>query len=94
MGSATFQKQEAVARAVSRENPELYWAIQRWNPFTKEMLGKLEETSASWSHWIESGRAAAFQEAMAEARRYFEEGERGRRKDSGSQQVRLKSAAK
>ncbi len=70
-GSATFQRQEQAARAVCSENPELYWAIQRLNPFTEKVIRELREALASWSGWIQSDHSEAFQEAMAEARRFF-----------------------
>lgn len=42
VASSTFRKQVAVSREVAAENPDLYYEIQAFNPYTEDALNRLE----------------------------------------------------
>jgi chorismate mutase/prephenate dehydrogenase len=74
IGSTTYAAQVATTRAVAGENPELYYGIQKLNPFTAEVHGRTAAALADWSNWIGRGDAAAFAAAMSEVRAWLGRG--------------------
>lgn len=72
IGSTTFRAQLATTASVLHEDPDLYFAIQRLNPFSAEVYGELRQALADWTGWVGQGDRAAFSAAMAEARAWLD----------------------
>lgn len=72
LGGPTFQKQLAVAREVASENKDLYFEIQRLNPFTQEVLAHLRRSLDEFEQAVSAREA--FRAYMGEAERFFEGG--------------------
>lgn len=68
VGSTTFHAQLATTASVLQEDPELYFAIQRLNPFTAEVYEGLARALGEWRGWVDEGNDAAFVAAMEKAR--------------------------
>ncbi len=72
VGSTTFHSQMVTTATVIRENPELYYAIQRLNPFSRELHETLRAELETILSWIEHDDHAAFVEMMDAGRRWME----------------------
>ncbi len=72
VGSTTFHSQMVTTATVIRENPELYYAIQRLNPFSRELHQTLRRELETILSWIEHDDHAAFVEMMDAGRRWME----------------------
>lgn len=66
VGSTTFHSQFATTESVVRENPLLYYEIQRSNRFSERLYRELERAAADWIGWVEKGEPAPFAAAMQE----------------------------
>ncbi|MEO8196212.1 MAG: prephenate dehydrogenase/arogenate dehydrogenase family protein [Thermoanaerobaculia bacterium] len=64
VGSTTFHSQFATTESVVRENPQLYYEIQRSNRFSQRVYRELERAAADWVGWVEKGEPERFAEAM------------------------------
>jgi len=70
VASTTFHSQMATTATVIRENPELYYTIQRHNPYTPELYAALKRGCEELTAWILSGDREAFTASMLEGRRW------------------------
>ena len=68
VGSTTFHAQLGTTASVLQEDPELYFAIQRLNPFTGEVYAGLVRALEEWTEWVRAGDRQAFVAAMEKAR--------------------------
>ena len=48
-----------------RENPQLYYEIQRSNRFSERVYREVERVAADWIEWVEKGEPARFADAMS-----------------------------
>lgn len=64
VGSTTFHSQFATTESVVRENPLLYYEIQRSNRFSERLYRELERAAADWIGWVEQGEPERFADAM------------------------------
>ena len=72
MSSTTFDAQLKVATLVARDNPYLYFDIQRLNDFGTASLQALRAATERIERLVQSGDEAGFVELMAAGRRYLE----------------------
>ena len=77
VGSTTFRSQFVTTASVARDNPELYYTIQKANRFSEKVYRELEATAADWIGWVERGDSAAFVDGMAALHDWLDEAERG-----------------
>lgn len=73
IASTTFLSQMVTANSVIYENPYLYYAIQRLNPFKDELYASLQEAVAAISNIVLQGREEEFINILDKARLYLEE---------------------
>lgn len=66
VGSTTFHSQFATTESVVRENPLLYYEIQKSNRFSERVYRELERAAGEWIGWVEKGEPASFSGAMQE----------------------------
>jgi len=71
IGSTTWAAQLATARSVVGESSELYFDIQRLNPFTPQVHERAAAVLDEWAHWVARGDLEAFAGAMSEARSWL-----------------------
>ncbi|MEO8277523.1 MAG: prephenate dehydrogenase/arogenate dehydrogenase family protein [Thermoanaerobaculia bacterium] len=64
VGSTTFQSQWRTTESVVRENPQLYFEIQRSNRFSERLYREVERAASEWIGWVERGEPASFADAM------------------------------
>lgn len=64
VGSTTFHSQFATTESVVRENPLLYYEIQRSNRFSERVYREVEHVAAEWIGWVENGEPARFADGM------------------------------
>lgn len=67
IGSTTYAAQLATTRSVVGESPELYFDIQRLNPFTPEVHDQAAAALGEWARCVASGDRDGFATAMSEA---------------------------
>jgi len=72
VGSTTFHGQMATTATVVRNDPEMYFDIQRLNPDTPQVHAAFARALADWTRAVESGDGAAFATAMVAARGWAE----------------------
>jgi len=77
VGSTTFHSQMATTGTVIREDPELYYAIQRLNPFSTDLLSAFQRELATVADWIRNDDRAAFVAMMRAARRWMADDDAG-----------------
>jgi chorismate mutase/prephenate dehydrogenase len=77
VGSTTFHSQMVTTATVIRENPELYFAIQRLNPLARELYETMRRELESVTTWVLEGRSAPFEEMMQASREWMEGGAKG-----------------
>jgi chorismate mutase/prephenate dehydrogenase len=70
VASTTFLSQMATTITVIRENPELYYAIQRNNPYTPELYAALKQACGDVTEWVLAGDQEAFVKSMQECKRW------------------------
>lgn len=71
-GSTTFHSQMATTRTVVNDNPELYYAIQRLNPFTPRLYEAVRGELDALMETVAAGDAARFVELMRSGREWME----------------------
>lgn len=71
VASTTFRKQMETSKDVAFENPELYFDIQRENPFSKRALSALTDAVKEIYEFVERGEKESFIRLMEEGRKYF-----------------------
>lgn len=72
VGSTTFHSQMVTTATVVRDNPELYYAIQKLNPFTPEMYAALRTEMDILLGSVTAGDEAGFEESMRACRAWME----------------------
>ncbi|GMU64928.1 MAG: hypothetical protein AMXMBFR36_12020 [Acidobacteriota bacterium] len=72
IGSTTYAAQLATTRSVAGESPDLYYGIQRLNPFTPEVHGRTAAALEEWTRWVARGDEAGFSAAMSAARSWLD----------------------
>lgn len=72
IGSTTFSSQMHTTSTVIRENPDLYYAIQHFNPFTPKLLDSLKNSLETTSESIHGDSPATFSQIMKDARAWVE----------------------
>lgn len=72
VGSTTFHSQFATTESVVRENPLLYYEIQKANRFSERVYRELERVAADWVGWVEKGEPGPFAEAMRQLNRWLD----------------------
>ena len=73
LSSTTFDRQLAVATPVARENPRLYFEIQRLNEFGVEALDRLAEAVGAVREAVRQGDETAFVSLMEKGRKWLGE---------------------
>ncbi len=73
VGSTTFHSQMETTATVIRENPDLYYAIQRINPFSAELREAVSRELAELSDWISNDQRQDFVRMMHAARQWMNE---------------------
>jgi chorismate mutase/prephenate dehydrogenase len=71
VGSTTFHSQMKTTSTVIQENPDLYYSIQRVNPFSQELCEALRRGIDEVSGWIGDGDRDAFVEMMQSGRKWM-----------------------
>lgn len=71
IGSTTFHSQMSTTATVIREDPNLYYAIQRLNPYSAELREAFLKELTEISNWIRDDDGAAFREMMQAGRRWM-----------------------
>jgi len=71
VASTTFRRQTDTAQSVLRENPRLYYSIQRLNPNQKRLYADLEKTVRHVTDVIVSGRESEFIRLMKSGRAWL-----------------------
>ncbi len=72
VGSTTFHSQMTTTATVIQENPDLYYAIQRLNPFTPEVHARLREDLEALTAAVQGDDRRAFAAIMDAGRRWVE----------------------
>jgi chorismate mutase/prephenate dehydrogenase len=73
IASTTFLSQMVTAQSVIHENPYLYYAIQRLNPFKDNLYRTLQEEVEAISRIVLEGREEDFIEILEQAREWLEQ---------------------
>jgi chorismate mutase/prephenate dehydrogenase len=71
VGSTTFHSQMATASTVIQENPELYYAIQRLNPFSQELCESFQREFETIVGWVRNADRQAFGNMMQMGRQWM-----------------------
>jgi len=71
VASTTFRRQTDTAQSVLRENPRLYYSIQRLNPDQKRLYADLQKTVRRVTEIIISGRESEFIRLMKSGRAWL-----------------------
>jgi chorismate mutase/prephenate dehydrogenase len=71
VGSTTFQSQMVTTETVIRENPDLYYAIQKLNPFSAELRESFRCELETISGWIRDEDAQAFRAMMQRGEKWI-----------------------
>jgi chorismate mutase/prephenate dehydrogenase len=72
IGSTTFHAQMTTTRTVVDEDPDLYFAIQRLNPFSSELYETVRDRLTEFTEIVERDDRASFTEIMERSRRWLE----------------------
>lgn len=72
IGSTTFHSQMQTTATVMRDNPELYYAIQKLNPCTPELYATLRRELEALLATVERGDEPGFAETMRGGRGWME----------------------
>jgi chorismate mutase/prephenate dehydrogenase len=71
VGSTTFHSQLTTSSTVIQENPDLYYAIQRLNPFSAELCESFRRGFEAIAGWIRDEDRQAFVEMMQAGKRWM-----------------------
>ena len=74
VASTTFNSQMVTASSVINENPNLYYAIQRFNPFKKDLFKKLNDVVKTITDDVLRGNEERFIDTMEKGREWLREG--------------------
>jgi prephenate dehydrogenase len=77
VGSTTFHSQFTTTESVVRENPLLYYEIQRSNRFSERVYREVERAAGDWIGWVEAGQSGHFAEAMRGLLSWLDAGREG-----------------
>jgi chorismate mutase/prephenate dehydrogenase len=72
VGSTTFHSQMVTTATVIRDNPELYYAIQKLNPFTPELYATLRRELDGLIEAVDAGDEQRFVASMRECYEWME----------------------
>ena len=75
IASTTFTSQMKTTKGVIMENADLYYAIQRFNPFKNNLYDKLEKATKQLIEAVLDGRKEDFIKIMKEGKKWIEEAE-------------------
>jgi prephenate dehydrogenase len=64
----------ATTANVAGESPELYYAIQKLNPYTARVHSGVADALREWTEWVARGEASDFAAAMDSARDWIAAG--------------------
>jgi chorismate mutase/prephenate dehydrogenase len=73
VASTTFLSQMVTTSSVIQENPYLYYAIQRLNPYKDQLYSSLCEVTAGLSRIVLEGREGEFIQILRDTRAWLEE---------------------
>jgi chorismate mutase/prephenate dehydrogenase len=76
IASTTFLSQMKTAAGVINENPELYYLIQKYNPFKEEIFGQIEKSIATTIECVMQDRQDLFTERMETSRAWLNKGKK------------------
>jgi len=71
VGSTTYHSQMVTTSTVLQENPDLYYSIQRSNPFGKELCESFKRELETIAGWIRNENREAFVEMMHAGKRWM-----------------------
>jgi chorismate mutase/prephenate dehydrogenase len=71
VGSTTFHSQMVTTETVIRENPHLYYAIQKLNPFSAELRESFQRELETICGWIRDDDAQAFRGMMLAGKKWI-----------------------
>jgi len=71
VGSTTFHSQMTTTSTVIQENPDLYYAIQRINPFSDELSESFKRELETISGWVRNEDRQAFVDMMRAGRQWM-----------------------
>jgi chorismate mutase / prephenate dehydrogenase len=74
LASTTFRKQVDVSREVARENPRLYFEIQKLNPETSQVFDRMEKALEALRAAIQARNPEKFVQFMQRGLEFYEEG--------------------
>lgn len=74
LSSTTFRKQVDVSREVARENPRLYFEIQKLNPETSQIFDRMEKAVEDLRKVVTARNPERFVQFMKRGLAYYEEG--------------------
>lgn len=74
LASTTFRKQVDVSREVARENPRLYFEIQKLNPETSRIFDRMDEALAELKKVVSARNPQRFVEFMKRGLAFYEGG--------------------
>ena len=75
IASTTFLSQMITASSVINENPELYYLIQKYNPFKQEIFNKLKQAMTSIIDCVLNERQENFVQSMSASREWLNQEE-------------------
>jgi len=70
VGSTTFQAQIETTESVIAEHPDLYYDIQRLNPYSAALFESLQKSLADWTRWVREGDRRGFARGMEKGREW------------------------
>ncbi len=71
VGSTTFHSQMTTTSTVIQENPDLYYAIQRLNPFSDELCASFKRELETILGWVRKENRQAFADMMRAGRQWM-----------------------
>ena len=71
VGSTTFHSQMTTTATVIQENPDLYFEIQKLNPYSVELRDSFLRELQTISDWIRDGDDQAFRKMMFDGRKWM-----------------------
>lgn len=71
VGSTTFHSQMTTTSTVIQENPDLYYAIQRFNPFSAELCESFRRGFETIAGWVRDEDREAFVEMMQAGKQWM-----------------------
>ncbi|MBU1635250.1 prephenate dehydrogenase/arogenate dehydrogenase family protein [bacterium] len=75
IASTTFLSQMITASSVINENPELYYLIQKYNPFKQEIFDQIKQAMTSVIESVLNDKQESFVQNMSASREWLNRGE-------------------